>query len=505
MSAPTTSNNHVKLPSSPGCLIDGQWERGDGEEIVVLNPATEQELSRLNSATVDQVDRATSAARRAFFGGAWSQMPPAERSRRMHHLVDLFESRRDYFADIIVAEVGTPIRITQGLQIQFAIDVLRWFADKAAEGPRGGWEELMSLHETPILSGSILVREPAGVVAAITAYNNPLLLLGRKLGPALAAGCTTVLMPSPRAPLSTIAFMELLNEADIPSGTVSLVLGGPDVGQRLTESPDVDIVSFTGSHKVGSLVMGQAAKTLKRVTLELGGKSPNIILPGADLDAAVRPSLLRFTLNSGQGCGCTTRTLVARDTYDEFIERSRATISELVVGDPTDPTTDLGPLIRAEQRDFVQNHVDGALASGGKIEAGTRNSYERGFFVDPMVIGGMSNDSAIAQTELFGPVGVVIPFDSIDEAVTIANTSDFGLNANVWGTTSEAIALARRVRSGTVTINGGGGMRPDAPWGGYGLSGVGREGGEDGFLEYLETKHIQWPIDGLPTKPFGTN
>jgi aldehyde dehydrogenase (NAD+) len=495
----------LRLPTAPGCLINGTWELGAGEKITVLNPATEETLMTVQAANLDQVDRATAAARANYVSGAWAGMSPKDRSRRMHELVDLFESRRDYFAELTVAEVGTPIRITQGLQIQFAIDVLRWFADKALEGPRGGWEELMGLHDTPILSGSLLVREPAGVVAAITAYNTPLLLLGRKLGPALAAGCSTVLMPSPRAPLSTIAFFEMLDEIDLPPGTVNLALGGPEVGQRLTESPDVDVVSFTGSHTVGSQVMRQASASLKRVTLELGGKSPNIVLPGADLDAAVRPSMLRFALNSGQGCGCTTRTLVAREAYDEFVERSKDVLAGLVVGDPTDPTTDLGPLIRAEQRDFVQGHIDGALAGGASIVAGTPRTYDRGFFVDPMVIGGVANTSVIAQTELFGPIGVVIPFDTLDEAVEIANDTSFGLNANVWGVTSQAMALARRVRSGTVTINGGGGMRPDAPWGGYGLSGLGREGGEDGFLEYLETKHIQWPIDGKPTKPFGTN
>ncbi len=492
------------IPNSPGCMIDGVWEAGEGDEIVVLNPATEGVLHKITGASVAQVDRATAAARRSFVDGHWSRMAPRERGRRLHRLVDLFEARRQQFAELIVDEVGTPIRITHGLQIQFAIDVLRWFADKAAEGPRGGFEEMLTLHRQPILSASMLVREPAGTVAAITAYNNPLLLLGRKLGPALAAGCTMVAMPSPRAPLSTIAFMELLAEADIPQGTVNLVVGGIEAGRRLSESPDVDVVSFTGSHKVGAEVMRQAAGTLKRVTLELGGKSPNIILPGADLSVAVPPSLLRFCLNSGQGCGCTTRTLVARASYDEYVERSREALSKLVVGDPRDEKTDLGPLIRAEQRDFVQSHVDRALDGGARIEAGSPRDRQRGFFIDPLVIGGVANDSEIAQTELFGPVGVVMPFDDVEEAVRIANTSSFGLNANIWGRTSEAIDLARRIRSGTVTINGGGGMRPDVPWGGYGKSGIGREAGEDGFLEYLETKHIQWPVDGEPTKPFGT-
>jgi len=494
-----------ELAERNSCLIGGEWSSGEsGEAVAVLNPATEEVLGQAVLASAGQVEAAVADARRAFEEGAWSRMDPRERSRRMHALVDAFEARRDEFADLIVEEVGTPIRITHNLQIQFAIDVLRWFADQAASGPRGGFEESLSLHHEPIASGSVLIREPAGVVAAITAYNNPLLLLGRKLGPALAAGCSTVVMPSPRAPLSTLAFMDLVREADLPPGVVDMVLGGPEVGRQLTESPGVDVVSFTGSHTVGQAVMRQASSTLKRVTLELGGKSPNIILEGADLAVAVPPSLLRFTLNSGQGCGCTTRTFVSRADYDEYVERSRETLAGLVVGDPRDEATDLGPLIRAEQRDFVQGQVDRALAAGGEIVAGVPVSHETGFYFDPLVVAGVENEDEIAQTELFGPVGVVIPYDDPEEAIRMANATPFGLNANVWGPTSEAIAVARRIRSGTVTVNGGGGMRPDVPWGGYGLSGLGREGGEDGFLEYLETKHVQWPLDGVPTKPFGT-
>jgi aldehyde dehydrogenase (NAD+) len=312
-------------------------------------------------------------------------------------------------------------------------------------------------------------------------------------------------MPSPRAPLSTIALMELALESELPAGAINLIVGDVEAGIQLTRSPDVDVVSFTGSHTVGRAVMRQASDGLKRVVLELGGKSPNIVLPGADLGSVVAPSLLRFCLMSGQGCGCTTRTLVARSDYDEYVERSQAFMSTLVLDDPRSERTDLGPLIRSEQQQFVIGHVERALSDGAVVEASSHHTRDRGYFVDALLIGRVDNDSAISQEELFGPVGVLIPFDDEEEAITLANQSKFGLNANVWGPTSQAMAVARRLRTGTVTINGGGGMRPDVPWGGLGLSGVGREGGEAGLREYLEPKHIQWPLDGEPTKPFGSD
>ena len=255
------------------------------------------------------------------------------------------------------------------------------------------------------------------------------------------------------------------------------------------------MVSFTGSVAVGAQIMSQAAPTTKKVVLELGGKSPTLILPGADIDATIAPSIMRFTWSSGQACGCTTRTLVPRDEFDHYVESAEDFMSGMVVGDPRRDGTTLGPLIRDELRASVEGYVARALEAGGTIVAGGgRPDEPAGYFMNPSLIAGVGNDSEIAQNELFGPVGVVMAYDSLDEAVAIANGSRYGLNAGVWGPTDVAMQVARRLRSGSVAINGGGGVRPDAPWGGPRESGVGREGGEDGFREFFEVKHVHWPL-----------
>ena len=346
-------------------------------------------------------------------------------------------------------------------------------------------------------SSSLLVREPIGVVAAVTAYNYPLNLLAWKLGGALATGCTVVAMPAPQGALSTIAFFRILQEADLPPGVVNLVAGGPAIGERLSRSPDIDLASFTGSVKVGGLIMAQAAPQITRTVLELGGKAPNILLPGADLSPqAILMALLRFTRNAGQGCGAFTRILVQRDEHDAFLEAAAPVLESLQVGDPWDPKTVVGPLISDQHRQRVEGYVERALSDGARVAAGGgRPDLERGWYVNPALIAGVANTQEICQEELFAPIAVVLPYDDVDDAVAIANGTRFGLNANVVGKTSEAMAVARRLRAGTVTINGGGGLRPDAPWGGYGQSGVGRELGMEGVAEFLETKHIQWPLD----------
>jgi aldehyde dehydrogenase (NAD+) len=484
------------------CFIGGSWVQGEGDSVAdVLDPSTEESLAQLRLASGDQVLQAIAAARHAHDTGPWPALSARDRSLLLHRLTDLFQSRRDEYVDLIMSEVGSPPALAQAGQVDAAIETFRWFADAAARGPIGGYERGLPLHHTPVTSMSLLREEPVGVVAAITAYNFPLFLLARKLGGILASGCTGVVMPSERAPLTTWKFFGMLEEVGYPDGVANLIIGGREAGVTLSSHVDVDMVSFTGSVAVGAAVMAQAAPTTKKVVLELGGKSPTIVLPGAELDVITAPTILRMTTATGQACGCTTRTFVAEDDYEPYVEAAASFMGQIKVGNPRSEGTTLGPLIRDEQRRSVEGYVSRALDAGGEILAGGgRPDQPVGFFMNPALIGGLGNGSEIAQNELFGPVGVVMSYKTLDEAIALANDSRYGLNAAVWGPTDQAMEVARRLRSGSVAINGGGGPRPDAPWGGPRESGVGREGGEDGFRDFFEVKHIQWPIAG-PARP----
>lgn len=484
-----------QLLKEPGSKAGGEWLTASDDRFQSIDPSTEDVLAELPAASVADVDAAVSAARRAFDEGPWPRMSPRERSALMNRLVERLEAHTTELAELGTLEIGSPLVLSRGLHAAAPLKFFEYWADMALRGPGGRWENGIGLHYQPVVSTSILFNEPIGVVAAISAYNFPLLITAFKVGAALAAGCTTVLMPSPRAALSSIAFMRILEEADFPPGVVNLVIGEADAGQALTEHPGIDMVSFTGSVGVGRQVMMQAARGLKKVVLELGGKSPNILLPGADVDAAVSPSILRFTRNSGQGCGATTRTFVPRADYDQFVEASHTFMAGMVVGDPWEEKTDLGPLIRGDHVARVEGYLERAYDAGGKaVAGGGATGLERGFFLNPVLIGGLDNDAEICQEELFAPVGAIVPYDTVDEAVAMANSTRYGLNANIWGPTDEAMLVARRIRSGTVTLNGGGGERPDAPWGGYGDSGIGYDRGEAGFAEFFQVKHVQWPL-----------
>lgn len=477
------------------CKIGESWEDGAGSPIAVIDPATERTLARVSGASIEQTRRAVAVARQAFDGGPWQGTTPAERGTLLHRLCDLFEEKTEQLIEDLISETGSPTEQARTGQIGLAQETLRWFAETASAGPGAGYERELPLSTEPVTAASMLRLEPAGVVAAITAYNYPLVLLARKLGGVLASGCTCVVLPSERAPLATWRFFQMLDEVGYPPGVANLVIGSKEVGVELTTNPAVDMVSFTGSVAAGRAVMAQAAGTTKRVVLELGGKSPTIILPGADVAASVAPSILRFTMTAGQACGATTRTIVHRDVYDEYLEEAQSFVDGLRVGDPHRPGTDVGPLIRAEHRASVEGYVDRAVNSGATVLAGGGRPQEPlGYYMNPTYVGNIGNDAEIAQNELFGPVGVLMECDSADQAVAMANASRFGLAATVWGPSEEAMRVAQRLSAGTVIINGGGRMRPDAPWGGYRDSGNGREAGDAGFQEFFEVKHIQWKI-----------
>jgi acyl-CoA reductase-like NAD-dependent aldehyde dehydrogenase len=480
------------IPGTRDLLIDGQFVSPQGERWPVYNPATEQVIATVGGASAEQVDAAVAAARAAFPG--WAALPGEQRSRHIHRLADVLEAAADELLPSIVNEVGTPVSLASFLQVRMAVQQhLRWAAE-AAKTDRiqhlGPWNE-------PVPTMSDVVLEPVGVVAAITGYNYPLNLAIFKFGAALAAGCTVVLLPSPRTPLTTLLLGELIRQAELPPGVMNVITGNADVGRQLSSHPGVDRVSFTGSDAVGAMIMAQAAGSLTGVTLELGGKSPSIVLPDADIGQIAVETHLRWSRNGGQGCAALARLLVHESVYDEFLAASAPAFDQMIVGDPWDPATNIGPMIRPDHQARVRGFIDDSLAAGGrKLLQVTKPLPEKGWFVNPVLLGNLPAEARAVQQEIFGPVAVILPFKDTDDAIRLANDTPYGLAANVWcgDNLDEGRRVAERVRAGTVWINGGGSMRPDAPFGGYGRSGIGRELGEWGMREYLEVKHIQWRV-----------
>jgi len=478
----------LTVPWSQELLIDGDLVRGEGpDHLVVGDPATEETLTELREASSDQVGQAVEAARRAFESDTWK-----DRELRRHVLLtmaNILEENAELLTAAIVHEVGTPVTLARSLQIGEPIALLRAFADLALVNR----DRSLGVADGPPRSDAVIAYQPSGVVAAIAAYNYPLLFTATKLGGALAAGCTAVLLPSPQAPLSILLFARLLQQADLPRGVVNVIVGGAGVGQALTTHSDVDKISFTGSVGVGRQVMAQAASGLKRVALELGGKSPSLLLPDADIDAITEQVHARYVRNAGQGCSSPTRILVHESRYDDFLDRSRDAFASLKVGDPWDTTVVAGPVISEQHRERIEGYVARAVDAGGKVVAGGgRPDMPRGWYLNGALVGEVTNKSEIAREELFGPVGVVLPYRTVDEALAIANDSDFGLAATIYGDSVAARELAPRLRVGTVMINGWI-PRQDKAGGGFKMSGMGREIGEEGVREFLETQFIAWP------------
>lgn len=489
MSSATTADRHF-VPDVRTLTIDNRQVPPEGASWPVYNPATEEVLATVSGATDAQVDQAVAAARTGF--ETWSAMRPHDRAAAMHRLADALEARTDELLASIVNEVGTPVSLAEGLQVKLGLMHLRWQAEAAKEDRTvhlGGYDQ-------PVPTMSDVTHFPVGVVAAITGYNYPLNLAVFKFGAALAAGCSVVLLPSPRTPLTTLLFGDLSRRADLPDGVFNVLVGDTGTGQYLTSHPGVDKVSFTGSDAVGAKIMEQAAANLNGVTLELGGKSASIVLPGCDVESLATETHLRWSRNGGQGCAALARLLVHESLYDRFLEASAEGFAQMQVGDPWDPSTNIGPMIRPEHRDRVQGFVDEALAQGGKaLLSVDRPLPGSGWFVNPVLLGNLPQDARAVQQEIFGPVAVVSSFSDTDEAVRLANDTSYGLAANVWAPdVQRGRSVAERLRAGTVWINGGGAMRPDAPFGGSGRSGVGRELGEWGIHEYLEPRHIQWRV-----------
>jgi acyl-CoA reductase-like NAD-dependent aldehyde dehydrogenase len=463
-------------------FVDGKWIASSSPETIdVINPATEEVIDRVPAGSAADVDAAVAAARRAF--EAWAGTPTERRCAYLGEIADRLRERNAEIAETISKDMGCPIRIAQRVQAGLPAMVAESFRDPA----------LVPVPEE--LGNSLIVREPIGVVGAITPWNYPLHQVVAKVAPALAAGCTVVLKPSEVAPLAAYLFAEIVAEVGVPDGVFNLVSGtGPVVGEAIAAHPDVDMVSFTGSARAGARVSELAAPTIKRVTLELGGKSPNVILPDADLETAVKAGLNNAYLNGGQTCTALTRMIVHRDQRDRVVELAKAVAEKFAPGDPSDPATKLGPMVSAAQRDRVRGYLERGIAEGATLVCGGPEAPEgldRGYYVRPTVFADVTPDMTIAQEEIFGPALAVLTYETEDEAVAIANATTYGLAAAVWaGDKEHATALARRIRAGQVEVNGGG-FNPLAPFGGYKQSGNGRELGRFGLDEFLETKAIQ--------------
>lgn len=469
--------------------VDGRAVTGRGPELVVDDPALGAPIARFAQVDGDQLDAAVRAGGTAF--ATWGLTTSREeRSKHLHRLADALEARREQFVQLIVAEAGTPITLTRALQVDAPLTHLRWYADRAAVDRT----ESLGRDAGPPASESEVAYHPVGVVAALSAYNYPLLLAVSKLGAALAAGCTVVLMPSPLAPLATLLIGEAAREADLPPGVLNVVVGEVAQATALTRHPGVAKVSFTGSLAVGTQVMRQAADGMKGVVLELGGKSPNLVLPGVGAAAVAEAVHLRYLRNAGQGCASPTRLLVLQAELEEFVAASREVFARVPVGDPWDPATITGPVITAAHRDRIQGYVDDAVAGGAEVLASGSLPDGPGWWSRPTLLGGGDPDARAVREEIFGPVGVVQPYTDVEDAVRIANDTAYGLGANVYGELEQARAVAGRIRAGLVTINGGGALRADGVFGGFGASGVGREHGEHGIREFLEPQHVQWAV-----------
>ncbi|MFD4479013.1 aldehyde dehydrogenase family protein [Streptomyces sp. NPDC058471] len=462
------------MKAHDGMYIGGAWRPAAGTDtITVLNPADEQPVGQVPAGTAQDIDAAVRAAREAFPG--WAATPPAERGALIGALRDQLVARQDEIAETVTAELGSPLPFSQMVHAGVPILVSGSYAELAATY---AFEEK--------IGNSTVYLEPVGVVGAITPWNYPLHQIVNKVAPALAAGCTVVLKPAEDTPLTAQLFAEAAHEAGIPAGVFNLVTGlGPVAGQALAEHEGVDLVSFTGSTAVGKQIGATAGAAVKRVALELGGKSANVILPSADLTKAVKVGVANVMSNSGQTCSAWTRMLVDSARYDEAVELAAEAAAKY--------GSRIGPVVNAKQQARVRGYIDKGVEEGARVVAGGSEApREQGYFVQPTVFADVTPEMTIAQEEIFGPVVSIIRYEDEDDALRIANGTVYGLAGAVWAADdAEAIAFARRMDTGQVDINGGS-FNPLAPFGGYKQSGVGRELGPHGLTEYLQTKSLQF-------------
>jgi aldehyde dehydrogenase (NAD+) len=479
----------TKATIAPGrLLIDGQWVDGT-KTFDTVNPATGETLTQVVEASDADVNRAVEAARRAFDGknGPWRKMHASERGRLIWRLADLVEEHIDELAELETLDNGKPIFESRNVDMPMVIDVLRYYA---------GWATKIHGETVNTFDSAFTytLREPVGVVGLIIPWNFPLLLASWKLGPALACGNTIVMKPAEQTPLSTLRFGELVVEAGIPAGVLNIVTGGPATGTAIVRHPGIDKIAFTGSTAVGKEIMRGAAETLKRVTLELGGKSPNIVFADSDIDSAVKGAINGIFYGKGEVCNAGSRLFVESKVQDEFLEKLVGRAKKMTPGDPLDPKTRMGAIVSQEQMETVLGYIEAGKSEGAKLIAGgKRVSVDggKGFFIEPTVFGGVSNEMKIAQEEIFGPVLATLKFDDVDEVVELANRNQYGLAAAVWTRDlKKAHQVSRQLRAGTVWINTYGLMDAALPFGGHKSSGFGRELGQAALEHYTEVKTV---------------
>ncbi|MET7463882.1 aldehyde dehydrogenase [Nonomuraea sp. NPDC005501] len=466
-------------------FIGGEWVTPAGTGTIdVVSPHTEEVVGRVPDGTAADMDRAVAAARQAFDQGPWPRLTFAERAAAISRLAEVYAARLGEMADLITEEMGSPITFSQLAQAPQPLGMLQYYAEL---GTTFQQEE-----QRPGLFGPTTVRrEPVGVVAAIVPWNVPQFVAMTKIAPALLAGCAIVLKPAPETPLDAYLLAEIAQEAGIPAGVLNIVPAGREAGEHLVSHPGVDKVAFTGSTAAGRRIGSICGEQLKRVSLELGGKSAAIILDDADLAASVGMLAIASLMNNGQACVAQTRILASRNRYDEVVEAVAGMVTSQQVGDPADPATGIGPLVARRQQERVEGYIRIGMEEGAKVVVGGLDRpYDRGWYVAPTVFSGVSNDMRIAREEIFGPVLAVIPYEDEADAIRIANDSDYGLAGSVWTADADhGMDVARQVRTGTYGVNCFM-LEANAPFGGYKSSGVGRELGPEGLAGYLEHKSI---------------